>query len=190
MPRGLLQKSSLYVGVGWSPRHAKWFARDGSTNLGLFDEESAAAEAMAAHRSVPVMKLVSPAAQIKLFSVWHQAWTSDNLLPCDLEATIERAHLHQPMFAALPGLEVWSFQGKFGSWKDALWEAWQAAGRPTEHDFDSKEALGSALANILRDATLSYAQCPPGRRDVKGPELCFSLSSSWVAKWWGNESNA
>lgn len=186
MPRGG-QKSSLYVGVGWSPRHSKWYARDGCTGLGLFDDESAAAEAMAAHRGVPAMKLVSPAAQIQLFSIWHQAWTSDNLLPCDLEATIERAHLHQPMYSALPALEVWSLQGKFGPWKDALWEAWEAADRPTEQHFDSKEALGSALANILRDATMSYAQCPPERRDVKGPEWCFS--SSWVAKWWGDKSN-
>ena len=121
-------RQSLYKGVCFWPgvrrRELTWGARSRGRYIGLYSSEAAAAQAVAEHEGCTVSALLRPVAMIKLFAKWHKAWILEAALPCDLEAAVARASLHQDMFAAMPGLELWSIHGKYCPWKDALFNAW------------------------------------------------------------------
>ena len=155
---------SLYRGVTYWPgerrRVATWGARAHGEFLGLHSSEQEAAQAVAQHKGCAVVSLLRPAVAIKFFAKWHRAWLLEGALPCDLAAAVARASLHQRMFTAMPGLELWSFQGKVAPWKDALYNAWLRLSCPSMDDFRTSGCPGPALASVLQAATQSMHNWP------------------------------
>lgn len=160
---------SLYKGVTYWPgerrRVATWGARDNEEFLGLYSSEQEAAQAVAERKGCAVAALLRPAVAIKIFAKWHRAWLLEDALPCDLGAAVARASLHQRMFTAMPGLELWSLQGKTAPWKDALYNSWLRFGCPSMEDVGTSGCPGPVLASVLQAAAQSMHNCP--HRDAR-----------------------
>ena len=136
---------SFYAGVTFNKR--KWMARSQGSQeyLGRFETEAEAAAAAAEAVGQTVEALLIPNRLVAAFRAVSSAYVNASALPGDLEAAIAVAQAHRCMFKALPALEVWSLQGKYLPFKEALHRAWINQGRP---------------AHEVADVYLPESQCP------------------------------
>ena len=69
-------------------------------------------------------------AHLRRLSAVYNSVVGPDMLPGDVEHAIRAEADHQQMFKADPGYRALSLHGKYGPWKDALFQAWQQAGSP------------------------------------------------------------
>lgn len=119
-----------YRGVAWHRRNRKWIAQAHRTTLGVFKTQLKAAAAVSKCLGVEVKSLqkeihIPKAYAVRRFQIIMPIFQHN--IPGDLKSAQAHAVLAHDMFAAEPVLEFVSIMSKYGPFKDALHQAWQAS---------------------------------------------------------------
>jgi len=174
---GALTFFASYRGVTWHRNSRRWIGQAEGVTLGVFKTQLKAAAAVSRSLGVEVKSLkkavcIPKAYAIKRFQLMMPIFQHST--PGDLASARTHTVSSHDMFASMPVLEFVSMMSKYGPFKDALhqaWQAWQASRRQGDHG-----SLRNALS-IIGKACIAYS------------ELDEEVIAPWIAQCGVNVSH-